>query len=175
MCGHEHNDMRYGCSDEMGCSEGRHMHWKGPFGVRRGDFRFLVLMALSEKPMHGYALIQEIGREHQRPVSAGVIYPMLQELEDLGYVVYEEKEGKKIYSLTPEGKKYLEDNKDIVERIKVGKEYTDRMGTFGFMRDVRDIQAMVFQNGEYVDEEKMNKIHGILSEAKKKVASVIFE
>lgn len=49
------------------------------------------------------------------------------------------------------------------------------MGTFGFMRDVRDIQAMVFQNGEYVDEEKMNKIHEILSEAKKKVASVIFE
>lgn len=93
------------------------MHW-GPFGVRRGDFRFLVLMALSEKPMHGYALIQEIGREHQRPVSAGMIYPTLQELEDLGYVVYEEKEGKKIYSLTLEGKKYLDDNKDIVERIK---------------------------------------------------------
>jgi len=69
----------------------------------------------------------------------------------------------------------LEDNKDIVERIKVGKEYTDRMGVFGFVRDVRDIQAMVFQNEEYVDEEKMNKIHEILAEAKKKVASVIFE
>jgi DNA-binding PadR family transcriptional regulator len=65
------------------------------FGVRRGDFRFLVLMALSEKPMHGYALIQEIGRTYLRPVSAGLIYPTLQELEDMGYVSSEEKGGKK--------------------------------------------------------------------------------
>ncbi len=170
MCG-----FRYGCSDDTRGFGGRHMHWKGAFGVRRGDFRFLVLMALSEKPMHGYALIQEIGREHQRPVSAGLVYPTLQELEDLGYIVSEEREGKKIYSLTSEGKKYLEDKKDVVERIRAGKEYTERMGIFGFVKDVRDIQSMIFQNEEYVDEEKMNKIHEILAEAKKKVASVIFE
>jgi DNA-binding PadR family transcriptional regulator len=167
--------FRYGCSDDMGYFGGRHMHWKTTLGVRRGDFRFLVLIALSEKPMHGYALIQEIGRAYQRPVSAGLVYPTLRELEDQGYIASEEKEGKKIYSLTSEGKKYLEDNKDIVERIKAGKEYTDRMGTLGFIRDIRDIQMMVFQNEEYVDEEKMNKIREILAESKKKVASVIFE
>ncbi len=46
-----------------------------PFSVRRGDFRFLVLMALGEKPMHGYALIHEIGKTYLRPVSAGIVYP----------------------------------------------------------------------------------------------------
>ncbi len=66
------------------------------FGIRRGDFLFLVLISLSEKPMHGYALIQEIGRTYLRPVSAGLIYPTLQELEDMGYVSQDSREGKKI-------------------------------------------------------------------------------
>ena len=85
------------------------------FGVRRGDFLYQVLMALSEKPMHGYALIQEIGKTHQRPVSAGLIYPTLQELGDMGYVSSEERESKKIYSLTEEGRKHLEENAEVVE------------------------------------------------------------
>jgi len=58
-------------------------------GVRRGEFRFLILLALNDKPMHGYALIQEIGRTYQRPTSAGLVYPTLQELQDMGLVVSE--------------------------------------------------------------------------------------
>ena len=144
------------------------------FGVRRGDFRFLVLMALSEKPMHGYALIQEIGRTYQRPVSAGLVYPTLQELEDMGYVSSEEKEGKKTYTLTAEGRKHLEDNGEVVERLRVGKEYADVVGRFGFMRDLRDMQAMILMNDD-VDEEKMTRIQEILADAKKRMASVVFE
>ena len=67
--------MQEGCSERKGhhcCAGGRHSHegWSPrhpPFGVRRGDFRFLVLMALGEKPMHGYALIQEIGKTYPAP------------------------------------------------------------------------------------------------------------
>ena len=145
------------------------------FGVRRGDFRFLVLMALSEKPMHGYALIQEIGRTYQRPVSAGLIYPTLQELEDMGYVSSEEKGGKKTYTLTAEGKKHLEDSGDVVERLRAGREYADRVGRFSFMRDLRDMQTMALMNEGYIDEGKMMKIQEILTDAKKRMASVVFE
>ena len=92
--------------------------WMGAgFGVRRGELRFLILIALSEKPMHGYALIQEIGETYQRPVSAGLVYPTLQELEDMGFVVSAEKEGKKVYSITADGKSYLKDNEDTVSRL----------------------------------------------------------
>lgn len=149
---------------------------RGPmYGVRRGDSRFLVLTALSEKPMHGYALIQEIGKTYQRPVSAGLIYPILQELEDRGYVVSEEREGKKTYSVTAEGRKCLEDNKETVERLKAGREYAGRVGRFGFMKELREMQAIVMMNEENVDEEKMERIHGILTEAKKKMAAVVYE
>lgn len=145
------------------------------FGVRRGDFLYQVLMALSEKPMHGYALIQEIGKTHQRPVSAGLIYPTLQELGDMGYVSSEEKEGKKIYTLTTEGKKHLEDNAEIVERLRAGRAYAERIGRFSFMSDLQDMQTMVLMNERDIDEGKMTRIQEILTDAKKRMASVVFE
>lgn len=144
------------------------------FGVRRGDFRYLVLMSLSEKPMHGYALIQEIGRTHQRPVSAGLIYPMLQELGDMGLISSEESEGKKIYSLTVEGRKHLDDNSEIIERLRAGKAYAERIGRFSFMKDLQDMQAMVLMNEEGIDEGKITRIQEILTDAKKRMASVVF-
>ena len=145
------------------------------FGVRRGDFRFLVLIALAEKPMHGYALIQQIGATYQRPVSAGLIYPMLQELGDMGYVSSEETEGKKVYSLTSEGRKHLEDNVEVVDRLSAGRVYAERVGRFAFMGDLRDMQAMVLMNEKSIDDDKLERIQGILSDAKKKMASVVFE
>ena len=145
------------------------------FGVRRGEFRFLILMALREKPMHGYALIQDIGRTYQRPVSAGVVYPTLQELQDMGLVIPAEKESKKVYSITDEGRKYLEDNSDTVERLKAGKEYAESLGRFNFLRDLRDMHAMVMMNAEYVNNEKLKRIEETLSDAKKKVAAIVFE
>ena len=145
------------------------------FGVRRGDFRYLVLMALSEKPMHGYALIQEIGKTHQRPVSAGLIYPMLQELGDMGYVSSVESDGKKTYSLTAQGRKYLDENTEVVDRLKAGKAYAERIGRFSFMKDLQDMQAMVLMNEEGIDEGKMTRIQEILTDAKKRMASIVFE
>ncbi len=145
------------------------------FGVMRGDFRYLVLMALAEKPMHGYALIQQIGATYQRPVSAGLIYPTLQELGDMGYVSSEETEGKKIYSLTSEGKKHLEENVEVVNRLKAGRIYAERVGKFAFMRDLKDMQAMVLMNEDSIDDGKLERIQAILSEAKKRMASVVFE
>jgi DNA-binding PadR family transcriptional regulator len=144
------------------------------FGVRRGEFRFLVLIALNKKPMHGYALIQEIGRTYQRPVSAGLVYPTLQELEDMEYVTSEEKEGKRIYSITVGGKKYLEENGEIVSRLEAGQEYAGKVGQFSFMRDLRDIQDMLMINAEYIDEAKMKRIQSTLTDTKRKVAAIVF-
>jgi DNA-binding PadR family transcriptional regulator len=144
------------------------------FGVRRGDFRFLVLMALGEKPMHGYALIQEISETYLRPVSAGIVYPTLQELGDMGLVTSEESDGKKIYTLTPEGRKHLDENRETVERLREGREHADAVGRFGLMKELRDMQAMTLM-GEALDDEKMKKIQEILADAKKRMAAVVFE
>jgi DNA-binding PadR family transcriptional regulator len=172
----------------IGLSEHHHHHHHGQghdygplsggtgmgFGVKRGEFRFLVLIALSEKPMHGYALIQEIGRTYQRPVSAGQVYPTLQEFEDMGLVSSKAEDGKKVYSITTEGERHLEDNKDVVNRLKEGRDYAGKVRQFSFMNDLRDIQGMIMMNAEYIDREKMKKIEETLCESKRKVALIVF-
>ena len=164
---HEHHHGHHGFGPNLG-------ETGMGFGPRRGEFRFLILIALSEKPMHGYALIQEIGRTYQRPVSAGLVYPTLQELEDMGFVVSVERDGKKVYSITTEGKNYIKENEETVDRLKAGREYAGRIGQFNFVSDLRDIRAMLVTNAEYIDDEKMTKIEETIAETKKKVASIVF-
>ena len=85
-----------------------------------GDLKFVVLNLLAEKPRHGYEIIKELEERFggSYSPSAGTVYPTLTLLEDLGYAsVIPEESGKKVYSITPEGQKYLEDNKGAVEDI----------------------------------------------------------
>jgi DNA-binding PadR family transcriptional regulator len=90
-------------------SHGPHSHrsWFGPGGRgRRGMLRSLILQALAKEPMHGYQIIQHLEERSGgmwRP-SAGSVYPTLQLLEDQGLVKSEEVEGRRIYSLTDEGR-----------------------------------------------------------------------
>ena len=119
-------------------------------------------------------MIQEIGRTYQRPVSAGLVYPTLQELNDMGFVVSEEKDGKKVYSITPEGRDYLRDNEEVVGRLKAGQKYAGKVGQFSIVGDLQDMRAMLM-NAEYLDSGKMSRIQDILAEAKKKMAAIVFE
>lgn len=78
----------------------------GPFGrAKRGNVRAAVLAVLAERPMHGYEIMQELEERSGgawRP-SPGSVYPTLQLLEDQGLVKGEEAEGKRVFTLTPEG------------------------------------------------------------------------
>lgn len=80
----------------------------GPPGrAGRGDIRAAILTLLAEKPMHGYQIIQELGRRSGgmwRP-SPGSVYPTLQQLQDEGLVRSTEAEGgKRVFELTDEGR-----------------------------------------------------------------------
>ena len=79
-------------------------------------------------------------------------------------------EGKKTYSLTSEGRKYLEENAEIVERLKAGKAYAERIGRFSFMKDLQDMQAMVLMNEGDIDEGKIKRIQDVVTDAKKRMA-----
>jgi DNA-binding PadR family transcriptional regulator len=80
----------------------------GPFGGRsrrRGDVRAAILALLTERPMHGYEMIQELDQRTGgvwRP-SPGSVYPTLQLLEDEGLIASEATGGRKAYTLTEAG------------------------------------------------------------------------
>jgi len=88
---------------------GHHGRGRGRGGgrrTRRGNVRAAIIGLLGERPMHGYEMIQELENRTGgiwRP-SPGSVYPTLQMLEDEGLVTSEEQSGKKLFTLTDEGR-----------------------------------------------------------------------
>ncbi len=93
---------------------------RDPSLFRRGDMKYIVLALLKEKPAHGYELTLAMEERFHglRSLSAGSVYPVLQLLEDMGYVTCSASEGKKTYTITASGEKFLEDQKETVDSIK---------------------------------------------------------
>ena len=69
--------------------------------------RAAILKLLTDRPMHGYEMIQEIAERSQQlwKPSPGSVYPTLQLLVDEGLIVATESEGsKKLFELTEDGR-----------------------------------------------------------------------
>jgi DNA-binding PadR family transcriptional regulator len=90
---------------------------RGP-RAKRGDVRAAALALLSEGPMNGYQIIQEISERSGgvwRP-SPGSVYPALQQLEDEGLIRAEAAEsGRRAYVLTEEGSQYADSHPDELD------------------------------------------------------------
>ena len=73
--------------------------------ANRGDIRAAVLALLTEQPMHGYQIIQELGERTGgawQP-SPGSVYPSLQLLADEGLIASTDQDGRKVFALTAQG------------------------------------------------------------------------
>lgn len=81
----------------------------GPRMFERGHLKYALLQLLQEGPKHGYEMMKNLEDRmggFYAP-SAGAIYPTLQLLEDRGWATSETVEGKKVYTITEEGRKAL--------------------------------------------------------------------
>jgi DNA-binding PadR family transcriptional regulator len=86
----------------------------GPFGggpfegrggrIRRGGIKYLVLGTLLEQPRHGYDIMEQFERRRGFRPSPGSIYPVLQMLEEGGYIVGSDVDGKRVFSVTDAGR-----------------------------------------------------------------------
>ncbi|HEY8258345.1 MAG TPA: PadR family transcriptional regulator [Gemmatimonadales bacterium] len=85
----------------------------------QGEVKFVILRLLKEKPRHGYEVIKALEEKMSGvyTASAGTVYPTLQLLEDEGYIRAVDTDGKKVYHVTPEGERYLEENRDLLDEI----------------------------------------------------------
>ena len=81
--------------------------------LRRGTLILLVLSQL-KTPMYGYSLVKKLN-DHQIPMDANTLYPLMRRLEGQGLLVsqWDTGEGKprKYYQITPEGLEVLEKTK----------------------------------------------------------------
>jgi DNA-binding PadR family transcriptional regulator len=141
------------------CGPGFRFGGRGPRGrvFDRGDLRYMVLALLEERPMHGYEVMQALEKEAGGwyTPSPGSVYPVLQLLQDQEYVTSEERDGKRIYSITETGRAFLEENRDRVEDV------IDRVSAFTRRftgPDMRDLTRTFVRFAQVSFEEALKKL-----------------
>jgi transcriptional regulator len=98
-----------------------------PVELLPGTLDLLILKAVSLGPQHGYGVlkrIEQISRGHL-PVQQGTLYPALYRLEDRGLLATEwgtseNNRRAKFYTLTPDGRKQLREERSSWEEIVAG-------------------------------------------------------
>jgi DNA-binding PadR family transcriptional regulator len=158
----------------------------GPFRGGRmfeqGDLRYVILQLLEEKPRHGYEIIKALEERFggMYTPSAGTVYPTLTLLEDMGYArVTVEEGGKKVYSITDEGKAYLAQNKsavdDIFERItELGSTFLSD-AVMEVNRAIKEVAQATYRGAPRIfrDKESLAKIRETLQRAAREIEEIV--
>ena len=142
---------------------------------RRGDVRAAILKLLTDGPMHGYEMIQEINERSQQlwKPSPGSVYPTLQLLVDEGLLVATESEGsKKLFELTDDGRA-------AAEKIETAPwdEITEDAdpGEMGLRSAVGQLMGAVAQSAHAATAEQQQRIVDIVNNARREIYQVLGE
>jgi DNA-binding PadR family transcriptional regulator len=157
---------------------------QGPGGERffgRGDLKVVILELLRDQPRHGYDIIRALEERmggSYRP-SPGSVYPTLQMLEDLGYVTSTQQEGKKVYAITDEGRRYLAEQQptidDIRSRIAAGWDAASRPEVADLMHELQQLARALFRQGTrgaLQSPERLKELREIVARARAEVDSL---
>jgi DNA-binding PadR family transcriptional regulator len=142
---------------------------------RRGDVRTALLALLSERPMHGYEMIQELDERTGgiwRP-SPGSVYPTLQMLEDEGLVASTQSEGRKLFTLTDEGATVAATAAENPPWANIADEtvaeaHDVRAAAFGLFNALREV-------GTQGSEDQRARALEVLAEARRKLYAILAE
>jgi DNA-binding PadR family transcriptional regulator len=149
----------------------------------KGDLKYVILDLLKDEPSHGYEVIRKLeerSRGFYSP-SPGSVYPTLQLLEDMEYVSATQRDGKKIYAITDQGRKFLDENRHSVEDIwgKFGGSWDP--GVASELHEIRhDLMALGKLFGQQmregrVDQEKLARIRSVISAATREIEDILRE
>jgi DNA-binding PadR family transcriptional regulator len=162
---------------------GRHFHQFEPHSrlFEKGDFKYVILDLLKDKPSHGYEIIRAMEERFHGfySPSAGSVYPTLQLLEDMGYVKSTEQDGKKIYTISEEGRKFLHEQEATIDRIKDHmrdwRGFSGHAEVFEAVEGLREIGRTLSREARRMGPAKMTKIKVILDKALSDIQVVIRE
>ncbi len=172
-----------GRDDAFGFAGGRHggmgpgfgppMFGRGP-KRGRGDVRVAILALLAEEPMHGYQIINELTERSGgvwRP-SPGSVYPNLQAMEDQGLVTADKAEGRRVFSLTAEGRTAAEEVADGPKPWERAARGADRS-----LVDLRglmvEVAAATMQVGRSGSENQVKTVGEILADTRRRIYLVL--
>ncbi|MHA2313752.1 MAG: PadR family transcriptional regulator [Candidatus Hermodarchaeia archaeon] len=143
---------------------------------RKGVLRYVILQALSKRPMHGYEIMKSVGDDFgglYRP-SSGAVYPTIKALENEGYVTGEEKDGKRVYTATSQGIAYMKAGEEKVTGIlEKRREFLEERKPLN--RELRNLSSLILTNYRDLDKSHADAIALVLKDARRKISDIIFE
>lgn len=170
----------------FGRNKGPFGNWFGGFpGARfeRGDLKLVILDLLKDNPRHGYDIIQQLEKKFHGfySPSPGSVYPILQLLEDQDLVTSSQKTGKKVYTITSQGEKFLQDHTDEVADVQSRANPPWKMHG-GQMQQIREeigqTARLIFCNaaqGIFSNPKKMEKLHTAFEHFRQEIEVIISE
>lgn len=159
-----------------------HRHFDGPGHGRmfgRGDLKYVILELLKEQPRHGYEIIRVLEEQSQGfySPSPGAVYPTLQLLEEMGYVVGEQQDGKTVYTITDDGLKFL------VERGKRADEIRKHMAEWcnatnmtavaATFHRYRELGHLLRRSCHKASAEQMERVQQIIAQAHQDIEGML--
>ena len=135
-----------------------------------------------DKPRHGYEIIKDIEEKFHGfyAPSPGSVCPTLQWLEEMGYVTSLQQNGKRIYTITEEGKRFLEEKQKDTENIKSQMKnwwgcWSPEMhhGLHELWRDWGELGRMFAHKAPRVDAEKLRRIKEIIAKAYQEIEEIL--
>jgi DNA-binding PadR family transcriptional regulator len=151
--------------------------FESPF--QKGDLKYVILDLIKDKPRYGYEVIrilEERSHGFYTP-SPGAIYPTLQLLEEMGHITATQMDGKKVYTITDEGRDFLVERGQFAESIK--KQMKDcwspenTMEIRETMAEIGRLGRLVGQRFRGIDAEKMRSIREIISRAYRDIETML--
>jgi DNA-binding PadR family transcriptional regulator len=203
MSGHRHHTpFRFGRGPWWGRGFGHFHHGfgdggpgGGPFGhfgrgfgphhggrkFARGDLKFVILDLLKDQPRHGYDVIRALEEQFHGfySPSPGSVYPILQLLEDQGYVASDQQDGKRVYAITDEGRRFLEERAGAVNDMRSrmaagwGPQATPEMRQL--VQEVAQIGQLLFRQGArgaLHDPEKVRRLREVVARARTEIEAI---
>jgi DNA-binding PadR family transcriptional regulator len=146
----------------------------------RGDIKYVILDLLRERPSYGYEIIHALEERFGwlYTPSAGTVYPTLQMLEEMGYVTSAQTEGRKVYTITPAGSRFLEEQKsqvtDVRERMRG---WWDRGSAKVEAHEVLDmskeLRRLLKQRRRAISPAKWQQIRAVLERAYREIETLL--
>ncbi|HET8909968.1 MAG TPA: PadR family transcriptional regulator [Ktedonobacteraceae bacterium] len=156
----------------------------------RGDMKFALLSLLQERSMYGYEMIKALEERSGGfySPSPGSIYPTLQMLEERGFVTSEGVEGKKVYSITAEGRGALSEHQESRGDESFGPPWMrGRFGEHGGRRppfpefmalrsEAGDVMRlfMIAARSSINDPARLARLHEVLNSTRKDLSDMIY-
>jgi DNA-binding PadR family transcriptional regulator len=141
----------------------------------RGELKYVLLSVLdSLGEGHGYAIMQELQRRvgQEWRASPGAIYPALVTLEEGGLIGAVERDGLRIYSLTPTGADALHDWTDSPQ----WRDYSRRAGSHRH-RATLGTALDRFQTGlprrSPLDPQQAEEVASVLARARTRIEAIL--